>query len=92
MCAYVGEEEGGIYDGWKGGPLKLIVLKVITKTKFEKKMVNSADDKLMIFFVQKISFDILCKLSCMECQSLFSGHSFFKMSSAEMFAQHAKLQ
>ena len=41
---------------------------------------NSADDKLMIFFLffQKIGFVISCKLSsketiCMKCQSLFYG-------------------
>ena len=43
-------------------------------------LVNSADDKFMIFsyYFQKIDLNIPCKLSpletiCIECQSLFSG-------------------
>ena len=53
-----------------------------------------------IFFLlfQKLGFDITCKLSheetiCMKCQSLFSRKirkNKFKLSSAEIFSQHAK--
>ena len=58
---------------------------------------NSADDKLIIFFLfsQKVGFDISCKLSplettCMKCQILFSGEKYFKISSAENFTQSDK--
>ena len=52
-----------------------------------------------LFPSQKIGLDILCYLSpmdtiCMNCQILFSGENkkkkYLKLSSAEIFTQHAK--
>ena len=47
---------------------------------FATPLANSADDRLMIFFLfsQKTGFDISCKLSpveaiCLKCQNLFPG-------------------
>ena len=58
---------------------------------------NSADDKLVIFFLffPKIGFDIACKLFLLEtiyikCILLFSGKNkkkYFNMSSAENFTR-----
>ena len=60
-------------------------------------------DDIFLFFSWKILFDSLSKLSpydvspketvCMKCQILFSRKirkKYFKMSSAEIFTQHAK--
>ena len=57
------------------------------------------------YFTQKIGSDISCKLSrretcklshretiCMKSQILFSKKKYFKMSSAEIFTQHANAQ
>ena len=50
--------------------------------KFTTLWANSADNKLMIYFLfsQKTGFDIACKLSlmeaiCMKYQNLFSGEN-----------------
>ena len=60
---------------------------------------NSADDKLMIFFLifpMKQVFQTLCKLPpeeifCMKCQShLGKIRKYFKVSSVECLTQHAK--
>ena len=56
---------------------------------------NSADDKLVTFFLfsyffQKIGFDISCKLSPMKCRILFSGKNekkYYKILSAGIFTQ-----
>ena len=60
---------------------------------------DSVEDRLMIFCIssQKAGFYIACKLSPqetgdMQCQLPLSGEdkkNYFKMSSAEKFAQHA---
>ena len=66
------------------GPCKIVLDMGSSSTwrlTFTTLWVNSADDKLVIFFLifsQKKGFDISCKLSsvetiCMKCQILFSG-------------------
>ena len=76
---------------------------------FPNLWANLADDKLIVsvlFFLQKVGFNISCKLSpqetsklspqetiCLKCQCLFSGMNkkkYFKISSAEVFTQHVK--
>ena len=51
------------------------------------------------FFLQKIGFDILCKLSsketvCVKCQSLFSGRKKKNISKCllKFFYQHARVK
>ena len=60
---------------------------------------KSADVKFMVFFLffprkHDLTFHANCLLEtiCMKCQVLFSGESkkYFKMSSAQLFTQHAK--
>ena len=63
------------------------------------KIFNRLILKYFSYLSQKIGIDISCKLSpeeiiCMKGQSLFSGKNLtkkkFKMSSAEVFTQHAE--
>ena len=71
---------------------------------FTTQRANYADyiqiDDIFSYFLQKICFDISCKLSplettCMKCQSILSAKKkpqknkkkYFKMSSAEIFTQ-----
>ena len=65
-----------------------IIIMALTLTDLQS---DSADNKLMIFFLFFLLFPK--ETSCMKCQILFSRKNkkkYFKLSSAEIFTQHAK--